>query len=141
MFLPMHGEHDYETSKKILDMMNNDCDIFPHESSIEEKILCIKKSKLMIGMRLHALIFAASVNTPMIGISYDPKIDSFLKLVQQECIGDVDANWTDLDLVKESMSILNNLSEEKEKLSKQSDSLKSSAKKTAQIAINIFKGK
>lgn len=141
VFLPMHGEHDEKASKKVLEKMKNEAHIFPYNTSIEEKILCIKKSKLMIGMRLHSLIFAASVNTPMIGISYDPKIDSFLKLVQQQCIGDVGGDWTYSDLVVKSMSILNNIRKQKEKLLKQSNSLKSSAIKTAKIAISIFKSK
>ena len=41
---------------------------------------------LMIGIRLHALIFAGVMGTPMIGISYDPKIDRFLKsMYNYEC--------------------------------------------------------
>lgn len=34
---------------------------------------------LLIGIRLHALIFAALMHVPFIGISYDPKIDSFCR--------------------------------------------------------------
>ncbi|MBS2967897.1 polysaccharide pyruvyl transferase family protein [Metabacillus sp. KIGAM252] len=33
---------------------------------------------LMIGMRLHSLILSASQNVPVIGISYDPKVDHFM---------------------------------------------------------------
>jgi polysaccharide pyruvyl transferase CsaB len=139
VFLPMHGEYDDKTSKKVIEMMKNNAEVFPYDASIEEKIICIKKCKLMIGMRLHALIFAASVNTPMIGISYDPKIDSFLKLVNQPCIGDVDENWTSTDLVSKSMNILNNYNEEQINLSRQSNLLKDCARKTAAKAINIFK--
>ena len=139
VFLPMHGEHDYKTSQKVVDIMKNNAEIFPYDTSIEEKILCIKKSKLMIGMRLHALIFAASVNTPMIGISYDPKINSFLNLVNQPCIGNVDEDWSYQNLVKTSKEILNNYKDEKLNLEKNSEKLKLEAKSTAKKAIRIFK--
>ncbi len=41
---------------------------------------------LLVGMRLHALIFAALMHVPLIGISYDPKIDNFLQTIGQEAI-------------------------------------------------------
>lgn len=39
---------------------------------------------LLIGMRLHSLIYAASQHVPMLGISYDPKIDHFLHRLGME---------------------------------------------------------
>lgn len=139
VFVPMHGKHDYETSKQIVDKMKNKCEIFPYDSSIEEKILCIKKSKLMIGMRLHALIFASTVDTPMIGISYDPKIDSFLNLVNQPLIGSVDDTWSGSDLCSKTLEILNNYDESKNNLKLHSEKLKNNAKLTAKKAINALK--
>ena len=139
VFVPMHGEHDDKTSRKVIDMMENKAKVFPYNCSIEEKILCIKKSKLMIGMRLHALIFAATVNTPMIGISYDPKIDSFLKLVNQSCVGSVDDNnWDENQLIQLALNILNNYNQSRKELITNSDALKYSAQKTAEKAISVF---
>lgn len=39
---------------------------------------------VLLGMRLHALIFSALMHVPFLGISYDPKIDNFLALIGQK---------------------------------------------------------
>lgn len=41
---------------------------------------------ILIGMRLHSLIFAALNSVPMLGMSYDPKVRSFAESIEQPCI-------------------------------------------------------
>ena len=43
----------------------------------------------MVGVRLHSLIYSAVMGIPMIGISYDPKVDSFLASIQQPTLCDI----------------------------------------------------
>ena len=44
---------------------------------------------VLIGVRLHALIFAGVMGVPMIGISYDPKIDRFLDSIGDKPLGNL----------------------------------------------------
>src|SRR5699024_2185569 len=76
-FVPMHGEHDEIASKETAGMMKEESLIVPGDLSIDEKIAIIGQSNLLVGIRLHSLIFSAIMYTPFIAISYDPKIDSF----------------------------------------------------------------
>ncbi|MBU0502072.1 MAG: hypothetical protein KJ811_02355, partial [Candidatus Margulisbacteria bacterium] len=46
----------------------------------------ISQLGLLIGMRLHSLIFACLSSVHMLGLSYDPKVESFMKMIEQPCI-------------------------------------------------------
>ncbi len=52
----------------------------------EELIALFKKAELIVGMRLHSLIFAAKARTPFLAISYDPKVTAFANLLAAETI-------------------------------------------------------
>ena len=89
VFIPMQQEKDQNVSFKVTERMNRDAVILQGEYTPSELLGIIKRLDLLVGMRLHALIFACSMNTPVIGIEYDPKIKGFLDMVNQTNIGDV----------------------------------------------------
>ena len=45
-------------------------------------------AKMAVGMRLHCLIYAAAAGVPVIGLSYDPKIDALMKCLGQPYVYD-----------------------------------------------------
>ncbi|MGG2066998.1 MULTISPECIES: polysaccharide pyruvyl transferase CsaB [unclassified Bacillus (in: firmicutes)] len=93
LFVPMHGPYDQQASRDVINLMGEEAHMLPYKMDIDEKMSILSQCSLLIGMRLHALIFSAVANTPMVGISYDPKIDSFLRQVNQPIIGSVDGDW------------------------------------------------
>jgi len=48
-----------------------------------EMLSLFSQFDLLIGMRLHSLIFALINDVPMLGISYDPKVKAFMQMVGQ----------------------------------------------------------
>lgn len=136
--IPMHGKEDEKTSKKLADMIDGNIEILAYDMDINERMKYIKNAKIMIGMRLHALIFAGNLGTPMIGISYDPKIDSYLKTVKQPCIGNVSDGISSSELIDVSNYILSDYDNAKYKLKENTIKLKKEAKLTSAKAIKLF---
>ncbi|RXJ02959.1 polysaccharide pyruvyl transferase CsaB [Anaerobacillus alkaliphilus] len=140
VFVPMHGEHDEKTSFKVAEMMDKKSYIAPYEFSIADKIAVIGGSQLLVGMRLHALIFAAVMDTPFTALSYDPKIDAFAKLAKQPVAAHVnEANWTEETVLEVIKQQLNNLPKYTDNVKKYADQAKLESQNTAILALQSFK--
>lgn len=84
LLLPMHYPDDTEAAVDILNAMDNKVHLLQREYTPSQLMNLVSVGKLMVGMRLHALIFAAAREVPCVGISYDPKIDAFMNLLGDE---------------------------------------------------------
>ena len=49
----------------------------------------LSRMRVVVSMRLHALIFAAGQGVPLVGIVYDPKVSSFLKYIGEDLYVDL----------------------------------------------------
>ncbi|MDY0236065.1 MAG: polysaccharide pyruvyl transferase CsaB [Gudongella sp.] len=80
VLIPMHYPEDLKISQSILDKVDNlNCHLLQEKYNVEELMGIIGELKLMVAMRLHSLIYAATQITPMLGLVYDPKVDGLLK--------------------------------------------------------------
>lgn len=77
--VPMYYKEDLEIANKLSQKTGGKLKVIDHELSIEETIAYTACFEWVIGMRLHSLIMAAAVGTPMIALSYDPKVTDFTK--------------------------------------------------------------
>ncbi|SOC34768.1 polysaccharide pyruvyl transferase CsaB [Ureibacillus acetophenoni] len=140
VFVPMHGEHDAKASASVAEMMKEASVIAPADLSIEEKIAVIGESALLIGLRLHSLIFAAIQYTPFIALSYDPKIDAFADIVSQPVLGHVEKDdWSGQALYDRSTAVLSDRSAAEAAIRSKVEKLQIGALETAKLALEVFK--
>jgi len=91
VFIPFQGKWDIIKINEIVSKMKNRPYVLSDKLHPHELLGIFKKLDLIVGMRLHALVFAAKMGVRFIGISYDPKIDSFLKIYGFKPAGYVDS--------------------------------------------------
>ncbi|EOS54139.1 polysaccharide pyruvyl transferase CsaB [Paenibacillus barengoltzii] len=92
-FLPFHFPGDDEASRFVMERLGNVAErgctvsIAPEAEHPQDMLREVSQCSLLIGMRLHSLIYAASQNVPLLGVSYDPKIDHFLGRIGSVPVG------------------------------------------------------
>lgn len=91
LLIPFHEPDDMEVSQLLAQQMRAEVNLIEGSYEPPEILALIDYSDLLLGVRLHSLIFAAAVTTPLVGISYDPKIDNFLGQLGLEPVGDVNS--------------------------------------------------
>lgn len=57
--------------------------------SVDEMLSLTARLDVLIGTRLHSLIISAICGTPMIAVSYDPKIEYFMETIHRSVFSDV----------------------------------------------------
>ena len=89
VFIPMSHPDDTIEAKAVAELLGDASYVHVLEESFNttEFLELAGSVDAMIGIRLHALVFASLMGKPVLGISYDPKIDSFLHMIGQEIIG------------------------------------------------------
>lgn len=92
-FLPFHLPSDKVASEYVMERMrsiaalnNTELELAVADGTAHPQAMLAEVSAcdLVVGMRLHSLIYAASQFVPMLGISYDPKIDQFLRRLNMQ---------------------------------------------------------
>ena len=137
VFVPMQPSRDEGISRSIMAKMKNRSSIIDKRLNVRDMISVVSSFDLCIGMRLHSLIYAASNNVPIIGLSYDPKIKSFMQYSGQEMYMDISAideeklcKWIDMCFTERDK--ING------KLSQSCESLRKKASMNGQYAVELY---
>ena len=77
LYLVMQATRDSELSEKVNALATSKGHVLPSLTA-SEILGVISRTSLVIAMRLHLLIYAASLGKPLLGVSYDKKVDAIL---------------------------------------------------------------
>ncbi len=140
IFIPMQRPQDYIISEEIASIMKETPKILEKNYSLQELINIMSKLHIIIGMRLHSLIFSTIAGTPVLGIEYDTKIGNFLKIVEQENLGRVER--LDLDnLIKKVEYVLSNYEEYKKRINLKRNVLKEKSDTNINLLKSFIEGR
>ena len=144
LFMPMHGEADSDVQTFFAVALREHLDsairIAKPGSPCNASLLMLiaSRARMVIGMRLHALIFAAACSVPGVALVYDPKVIAFM-----EQSGQADATYDIVNGDPDHLSgLLKRVWEERkeraEALHERLPSLRAAAAKNAEIALEVL---
>ncbi|MGN8875308.1 polysaccharide pyruvyl transferase CsaB [Pseudoflavonifractor sp. HCP28S3_F10] len=89
VFLPIESRLDLGAIRQATASLACPFHIVESTGSSAHTIGLFARMKVVVSMRLHALVFAASQGVPLVGVVYDQKISSFLSYIGQDLYTDL----------------------------------------------------
>lgn len=137
LFIPMQQNKDMPICKRIMERAGCGARIIEGGYKVDELLGVMGRMEMVIGMRLHTLIYALSQKVPVLGLSYDPKVDSMLDYA--DITHKYDVASLDLDRLKAEIdTILSNKQEISLQLDAVIEEMKAKTKIDAQMAVDLI---
>ncbi len=137
LLLPLHYSEDYKICKQLQQAMKHSSVLPRQECRVAEMLGLVKDAEVAVGMRLHSLIYAASLNVPVVGIVYDTKVKGFLDYIGQPLMETVE----EISLERFYEKIKNALENRdiiQEQLNQRMKELRTLTKQDARMAIDFL---
>jgi len=114
IFFPFKFDEDVYVSEEILSLMKNKAKVLKIKLEPEELLSVLSRLSLVVGVRLHSIIFSSMVNTPFMAFNYDPKVKYFVE----------DLGLSELLLEIDEDTSLKNIQEKIEHIRENNDKIK-----------------
>jgi polysaccharide pyruvyl transferase CsaB len=122
-FIPFYYNEDLELIDDVEKNIGDKAVYYKEKLTTSDAFDIIKGMDVLVGVRLHSLIFAAAANVPFAAVSYDHKVDHFVNSVNMKVACSIDNIDVDL-LYDEIIEKINNEDQEKKKLSESVENLR-----------------
>lgn len=137
VFISMQYPNDLRFAKKVLGSMTQKGYILSERYTVDETLSVIGNTSLVIGMRLHSLIYAANLNIPMVGLAYEQKVGFFMQSINQPYV-DWNENFSMDELMKKLNSVWNNHDGIKEELKKSKPLLEKKVTDSVELTLSFL---
>jgi polysaccharide pyruvyl transferase CsaB len=138
VFMPFQKTKDNKITEEIRKKMKVESGLFDTECCISELLKFISGAEVLIGMRLHSLIYAAICRVPLMGLVYDPKVKGFMEYIGLESYADAD-NTDAAGLEKICVDCLDNSDKIKNRLEENYKIMRDKAEENAALAVRLLK--
>lgn len=140
VFVPMEPPYDTNISKKVMAQMKHadKTRLLGEKFNPNQLYNFMAKTDLTIALRLHALIYAALANVPHVGLSYDRKVESFLKRSGMWDKSFPLGDFTKEQLLENALYALDHQAEVKEMIAPNVDVLREEAKRNVYLLKEQF---
>ena len=126
-FIPFYYNEDLELIDEVEKNVGDKAIYLKEKLTTNEAFDIIRSMDVLVGVRLHSLIFAAAANVPFVAVSYDHKVDHFANSVNMKVtcsIDNIDAEVLYNDIIEK----ISNEDEEKKRLSESVEHLRELSK-------------
>lgn len=84
IFVPFYYDDDMTIHVELSPKTYENVYFINQRYSAEEVLSLLQNMDILMGSRLHSLIFSLVAQVPFIGISYDPKIENFMEMIDMQ---------------------------------------------------------